>query len=99
MDPFLVALALATLPATCYVIGGLIAETTAISLKALSLALHLAAGAMLAVVSVDLMPQVLEAKPPRAVIAAFVLGGIFFAALVCNEANSSLKLPFLGSPY
>ncbi|HEY3274789.1 MAG TPA: hypothetical protein VGJ92_13545 [Methanocella sp.] len=81
MDAFLAAMALGLLPAAGYVIGGLVAETVAISEKTLNLALHLAAGAMLAVVSVDLMPQVLEAKPPWLVILAFVLGGIFFAAM------------------
>jgi ZIP family zinc transporter len=81
MDAFLIALSMGMLPAAGYVIGGLIAETFAISEKTLSMALHLAAGAMLAVVSVDLMPRVLEAKPAWAVIMAFVIGGVFFAAM------------------
>jgi ZIP family zinc transporter len=81
MDAFLSALALSMLPAAGYVIGGLIAETVTIHEKTISFALHVAAGAMLAVVSVDLMPQVLQAQPAWVVIMAFVLGGVFFAAM------------------
>jgi ZIP family zinc transporter len=81
MDAFLSALLLAALPAAGYVIGGLVAEAVAIKEKTLSFALHVAAGAMLAVVSVELMPEVLHTQPAWAFIAAFVLGGIFFAVM------------------
>jgi ZIP family zinc transporter len=62
VDAFIVALALGMLPAAGYVPGGLIAETVAISEKTLSFELHVAAGAMLTVVSVHLMPQVRQHK-------------------------------------
>jgi ZIP family zinc transporter len=81
MDSFLAVLALGMLPAAGYVAGGLVAELIAISNRTLSSALHVAAGAILAVVSVELMPQVLMTKPSWAFIAAFVLGGVFYAAM------------------
>jgi hypothetical protein len=81
MDAFLSALALSMLPALGYVIGGFIAELVRISDKTISFALHVAAGAIFAVISVELMPQVLQTQPAWAFIMAFVAGGVFYAAM------------------
>lgn len=78
---YLVVLGLAALPATANVVGGLLAEAVPLSERALSLALHLAAGIVLAVVGLELMPEVLAATPAWMPIVAFVLGGGFFIAL------------------
>ncbi|WP_447978016.1 hypothetical protein [Candidatus Nitrospira bockiana] len=56
MSEFLRVLALAALPALGNFAGGLLAERYAISERALSLALHGAAGVVMAVVAVELMP-------------------------------------------
>ena len=78
MSDYLVALALAGLPALANFGGGLIAEATRVSSRALSLALHLAAGIVVAVVAVELMPQALSVGRPWIPITAFVLGGGFY---------------------
>jgi hypothetical protein len=61
--------------------GGLLAEAFSISQRTLSLALHAAAGIVLAVLGVELMPQALKADPPWLVVLAFVAGGGFFILL------------------
>lgn len=78
MSEFVQVLALALLPAAGNFAGGLIAEAVTISRNRLSLALHAAAGIVLAVVAVELMPRALEGEPAWAVVAAFVVGGGFF---------------------
>jgi ZIP family zinc transporter len=78
MPEFLQVLALAALPALGNFAGGLLAEAFNISERTLSLALHAAAGIILAVVGVELMPQALDAEPAWVVILAFILGGVFF---------------------
>lgn len=81
MDELLIILLLSLLPALGTFAGGIAAEFFKISRKNLSLALHLAAGIILAVISVELIPHALEASIPWIVILAFVLGGIFFIIL------------------
>ncbi|MBW3624270.1 MAG: ZIP family metal transporter [Armatimonadetes bacterium] len=81
MDPFLIALGFALLPAFGNFAGGLLAEAFTVSGKTLSIALHAAAGVLLAVVSVELLPQALEAKPSWLIILLFFLGGVFFIAM------------------
>ncbi len=81
MEGFLLVLGLAALPAAGNFLGGLAAEVRTVSERALSLALHLAAGIVLAVVGLELMPQALEATPPWVPILAFVAGGAFFIGL------------------
>ena len=71
-------LLLALMPAAGNFAGGLLAEAVKISSLRLSLALHAAAGIVLAVVAVELMPRALEAQPAWVIVAAFVAGGGFF---------------------
>lgn len=78
MSEFSQVLALALIPAAGNLAGGLIAEVVTISRHRLGLALHGAAGIILAVVAVELMPRALEGEPPWAVVVAFILGGSFF---------------------
>lgn len=81
MNDYLNILLLALMPAAGNFVGGVGAELFKVSPKMLSFALHLAAGIVLAVVGVELMPSALAAAKPWIVIAAFVLGGIFFTVI------------------
>lgn len=72
---------LATLPALANLAGGLTAEVFRVSDRALSLALHLAAGVVLGVVGLELMPEAVRARPPVVPLLAFVVGGAAFIAL------------------
>ncbi|MFP5325927.1 MAG: ZIP family metal transporter [Acidimicrobiia bacterium] len=81
MSDFLVVLALAMLPAVANFAGGALAEAFRVSARGLSLALHLAAGIVLAVVGLELMPEALSADPPFVPLIAFVVGGASFIAL------------------
>lgn len=81
MSQFLSVLGLASLPAVANLAGGLLAEAFRISARALSLALHLAAGIVLAVVGLELMPQALQASTPWVPLVAFVAGGAAFIGL------------------
>lgn len=71
-------LALAALPAAGNFFGGVLAEILPISNRLLSLALHAAAGIVLGVVGIELMPRVLAAERPGLILLFFVLGGAFF---------------------
>lgn len=71
-------LALSLLPAAGSVAGGLIAEAVPVSSRTLSLAFHGAAGTVLAVTGVEIMPRAIRIEPEWAFIAAFALGGLFF---------------------
>ncbi len=57
------------------------AELFRLSERALSLALHLAAGIVLAVVGLELMPRALDASPQWVPLLAFVAGGALFIGL------------------
>ncbi len=81
MEGYLTVLAFAMLPALGNFAGGVLAEVANPSRRVLSLALHLAAGIVIAVVAVELMPQALSAKPQWAVILSFVLGAAFFVTV------------------
>lgn len=81
MSDYLTALALAALPALANFGGGALAEAFRVSSKALSLALHLAAGIVLAVVAVELIPEAFSVGTPWVPIVAFVLGGGFYLAV------------------
>lgn len=81
LEEFALVLGLAALPAAGNFIGGLAAELFNVSERALSLALHLAAGIVLAVVGLELMPEALTATAPWVPIAAFVAGGAAFIGL------------------
>ena len=95
MQGYLFVLALAALPAAGNFVGGLLAEFVDVSKKMLSLALHAASGILLAVVGVELMPQVLEAQPAWVVVLAFVAGGGF--ALLLDEAAAWLRTRTAGA--
>lgn len=81
MEDYLKVLALAALPAAGNFAGGLMAEMFKVSQKSLSFALHAAAGIILAVVGIELMPQALETTRPWIPILAFLAGGAFFILL------------------
>ena len=78
MNEFLTVIALASLPAIGNFVGGLLAEGIDVSRRKLSLALHAAAGILMAVVGVELMPQALQAQPTWVVVLAFAAGGAFY---------------------
>lgn len=75
------ALLLALIPAAANFIGGLLAEALPISQRTLALALHAAAGVVLGVVAVELLPEALHQEPEWLIILAFVGGGLFFIAM------------------
>lgn len=81
MEGYLLVLALAALPAAGNFVGGLASEVVRVTGNGLSLALHAAAGVVLGVVGLELMPQALESATPRVPILGFVGGGGFFLAL------------------
>jgi zinc transporter, ZIP family len=81
MSDFLNVLLLAAMPAAGNVFGGLLAEVLPFSRRALSLALHLAAGIVVAVVGIELMGEALEADPPWVPVLALVAGGGFAVLL------------------
>ena len=81
LDGYALVLALAAMPALANLAGGALAELVDASERALSLALHLAAGIILGVVGIELMPRVLAADPPWIPLAGFVLGGAVFLGL------------------
>jgi ZIP family zinc transporter len=81
VSDFVVVMGLAALPAVANFLGGVLAEVFPVSDRALSLALHLAAGIVLAVVGLELMPAALEANVPWVPLLAFVAGGAAFIGL------------------
>jgi zinc transporter, ZIP family len=81
MNEFLLILLFSLLPALGTFAGGAAAEFFKIGMKNLSLSLHLAAGIILAVISIELMPQILKANTPWIVILAFIAGGILFITI------------------
>jgi hypothetical protein len=78
---YLVVLALALLPAVGNFLGGVLAEISEVSQRTLSLALHVAAGVVLAVVGIELIPEALEVDRPWIPLLALVLGGLGFILL------------------
>jgi ZIP family zinc transporter len=81
VSEFLIVMGLALLPAVANFAGGAAAEVLEVSDRTLSLALHLAAGIVLAVVGLELMPEALEATPAWVPLLAFVAGGAVFIGL------------------
>lgn len=74
-------IALALLPALGNMGGGLLAEWLRPSKTLLNLALHAAAGIILAVVAVEVMPRALGASPAAALALVFVAGGVAYVIL------------------
>jgi zinc transporter, ZIP family len=81
LNEYLLVLLFAALPALGNFAGGLLAEFVPLSRLALNLALYSAAGVVVAVVAVELIPRALEAEPAWAIVGAFVLGGAFYTAV------------------
>jgi len=81
LNDYLIVLAFAALPALGNFAGGALAEFVPVSRLALNLALYTAAGVVVAVVAVELMPRALEAEPAWLIVLAFFLGGVFYAAV------------------
>jgi ZIP family zinc transporter len=81
VNEFAIVMGLAALPALANFVGGGLAEIFRVSARALSLALHLAAGIVLAVVGLELMPEALESSAPWLPLLAFVAGGAVFIGL------------------
>lgn len=81
MNEFLTVLMFAAMPAIGNFSGGLLAEAIKVSTKTLNLALHFAAGIILAVVGIELMPTALEVGQPWIPIVAFLGGGFAFLLL------------------
>jgi ZIP family zinc transporter len=78
---FLLVLGLAALPAAGNFAGGVLAEVVHVSEKTLSLTLHLAAGIVLGVVGLELMPEALSGTHAWVPLLAFVCGGVLFIGL------------------
>ena len=78
MPEALGVLLLALAPPGANFVGGLLAEVLPISKKALNRALHAAAGIVIAVVAVEIMPMSLEALPAWALALAFLTGGVLY---------------------
>jgi ZIP family zinc transporter len=76
MENYLVALAIALMPALGNFAGGLVAELGRVSPRTLSRALHAAAGIVIAVVGVELMARAITIASPWIAVLAFVLGGM-----------------------
>lgn len=86
---YLTVLALGMLPAVGNFTGGLLAESIRVSERTLSLALHLAAGVVLGVIGIELMPEALTVNPAWMVLAAFVAGGGF--SIVVDELTNIIE--------
>nr|WP_299241223.1 peptidoglycan-binding protein [uncultured Halomonas sp.] len=81
MDSIWLVLGLALLPALGNFCGGLAAEASRTTGRRLNYALHGAAGLVIAVVAVEIMPRVLEGLSTWLIAFAFALGGIAYVGL------------------
>lgn len=81
MSDLLIVLAIALLPAAGNFGGGLLAEFGQTSKIRLNQALHAAAGIVIAIVAVELMPRGLSALPPWPIALSFVSGGVLYLLL------------------
>jgi zinc transporter, ZIP family len=81
VSEFLTVLAFAALPALGNFAGGILAEFIVASGRTLSLALHAATGVVVAVVSLELIPESLRVDAPLMTVFSFVAGGLFFLAV------------------
>ena len=77
MSDYLGVLALAVLPAAANFAGGLLSEVTHVSARTVSLALHAAAGIVIAIIGIELMPEAMATAAPWFPLLAFALGGLF----------------------
>ncbi|WP_148863335.1 ZIP family metal transporter [Marinobacter fonticola] len=81
MDSIWLVLGLALFPALGNFGGGLAAEVSGTTGRHLNYALHGAAGLIIAVVSVEIMPRVLESLSAWLIAIAFTLGGIAYVGI------------------
>jgi ZIP family zinc transporter len=81
MSAFLLVVVVSLLPAGGNIVGGLLAESLRTPSWLIGTALHAAAGVAIAVVSVDLMPRILEATPVWLLVTAFLCGAAFSVVL------------------
>ncbi len=81
MGGYLAVLLFAALPFLGNFAGGALAEMFDVPGRTLNLVLHAAAGVVIGVVAVEIMPRALEVKVPWLTIVTFVLGGAFFAVV------------------
>lgn len=81
MSDILLVLGLASLPALGNFVGGLLSEWLKPSKNFVNRTLHTATGIILAVVSVEVMPNALEIVPFWALALSFVCGGFFYLVI------------------
>ncbi len=81
MSEFLVVMGLALLPGFGNFLGGVVAETVSVTPKRLNIALHAAAGIMIAVVAVELIPRAMDNISGWLVASAFLAGGLLMMSL------------------
>lgn len=95
------ALLLALAPAGGALLGGLLALFVRLSKLNLAFALHVGAGAVLAVVGVELLPRSLQTTSPILILASFVAGAGFFVGLgwIGNKIGQHLGKAGTGSTY
>ncbi len=77
----LLVIFLAFLPALGNFFGGLLAEAIPVTKRVINYALHLAAGIIVAVVAIEVMPKVLDKVSVWVISGAFLAGGIFYIAM------------------
>ena len=92
MNEFLTVLAFAALPTLGNFAGGVLAEFIVASDRALSLALHAATGVVVAVISLELIPESLRVDAPLMTVFSFVAGGLFFLAV--DQVTQLVKTRF-----
>ncbi|MEH2022857.1 hypothetical protein [Nostoc sp.] len=90
MQEFLFALTLSALPVVSNFMGAMIAEALPSSKQTLGLALHAAAGVLLAIASTELISRVAIAKPVWATILALLTA---HRKITCNRARILRKNP------
>lgn len=81
MPELLSVLLVALIPAGANFLGGVLAEVRSVSQRALSAALHIAVGIVVAVVGLEVMPRALNVMMPWVPMLAFVAGAGLFLVI------------------
>lgn len=81
MEQFLTVLAIAAIPAIANPLGGLASEVVRVRPRVIKLLLHVAAGIVFAMLSVEIVPRVMKGDPPWVPLLAFLVGGFAYVAL------------------
>lgn len=84
-------LLLAGLPALANFVGGLVAEVRQVSARTMSFALHAAAGIVIAVVGLEVMPRALQATPAWVPMLTFIAGAGLFLGLDAVAGNLQMR--------